>query len=411
MLKPTFRIYSIISLIVVMTIVILIAFWIPDLLKKNPPIRSKPISSGMVYKIKLDSLQVSYGTVANNENLSDILSPVVSGQIIDKIAKETREIFDVRKLHTGNRYAFITTRDTAHKTLYFVYEINQIDFVVYDFRDSLNVYKDKKRVNRLIKSAQGTITSSLWNCFIENRLDINLGLALSDVYAWNVDFYGLQKGDHFKVIYEELFVDKVMIGIDKILGSVFTSGGKDYYAFYFDQGVNGSYFDENGQSLQRTFLKAPLKFSRISSRFSKARMHPILRIFRPHFGVDYSAPRGTPVVALGDGRVTEVGWHGGFGRYIGIRHNSSFATSYAHLSGYAPGIKPGNQVKQGEIIGFVGSSGLSTGAHLDFRVYQNGKPTDPLKLVSPPATPVAQSSMVQFQKLTTGLKLKLDSIH
>lgn len=407
MQKLSFRNYSVIVLFTFLIIIVVIGF----VIYFQREIPTKPITPSVpppiAYGIGLDSLNIVYGSVANNQNLSSILNEYAPDRTIDKIAKETREIFDVRKIKAGNRFARIFSKDTSKRTLYFIYEINPIDFVVYDFRDSLKVYKDKKKVSRLIKTATGTITSSLWNCFLENKLDVNLGLALSDVYAWTVDFYGLQKGDNFKVIYEELFVDNKMVGIDRILASKFQTNGKDFYAYHFLQQDKGAYFDENGQSLQRSFLKAPLKFSRISSRFSRSRMHPILRIVRPHFGVDYSAPRGTPVVSLGDGNVNEIGFHGGYGRFIRIRHNSVYATTYAHLSGYAKGLKSGNHVQQGQVIGYVGSSGLSTGSHLDFRVYRNGSPTDPLKLESPPSKPVDAQNLVRFKQLVGKMNIEL----
>jgi murein DD-endopeptidase MepM/ murein hydrolase activator NlpD len=314
----------------------------------------------------------------------------------------------VRKIRSGAKYALVLSKDSVPKTQYFIYEINDVDFVVYDFRDSLKVYRDKKKVTKVVKTAAGTITSSLWNAFAEKRLDMNLGMSLADVYAWTVDFYGLQKGDHFKVIYEEYSVPDAVVTTDRILASVFTSEGRDYYAFYFEQAGKGEYFDEQGQSLRRSFLKAPLRFSRISSRFTKSRMHPILRIARPHFGVDYAAPRGTPVVSLGDGRVVEAGWHGGFGRFISIRHNSVYTSTYAHLSGYEKGIKPGARVSQGQTIGYVGSSGLSTGAHLDFRVYKNGAPTDPLRMESSPADPVKPAVMKRYLEQVAKMKADLD---
>jgi murein DD-endopeptidase MepM/ murein hydrolase activator NlpD len=233
---------------------------------------------------------------------------------------------------------------------------------------------------------------------------------MSDVYAWTIDFYGLQKGDHFKVIYEELYVDSAYIGTARILASEFTSSGKDFYAFYFEQDSIRGYFDDVANSMRKSFLKAPLKFSRISSRFSGARMHPVLRIVRPHFGVDYAAPRGTPVVALGDGKITETNWKGGYGRFISIRHNSVYTTTYAHLSGYGKGIKPGVSVKQGDLIGYVGMSGLATGPHLDFRVYRNGSPTDPLKLESPAAKPVDAIYLDTYRKMVVKMKQELDSI-
>jgi murein DD-endopeptidase MepM/ murein hydrolase activator NlpD len=407
MMKISLRTYSVIALITILLIVVVVGVLIYS--HREMPVKPvvKVPAATVAYGIRLDSMNIAYGFVANNQNLSTILSGYVPNQMIDRIARETKETFDFRKIKAGNRYARIYARDSLKQTLYYIYEINPIDFVVYDLRDSLKVYKDKKKVTRLVKTATGTIKSSLWNCFVENKLDVNLGLALSDVYAWTVDFYGLQKGDNFKVIYEELFVDNKMVGIDRILASKFQSNGKDFYAYNFEQQGKGEYFDENGQSLQRSFLKAPLKFSRISSRFSRARMHPILRIVRPHFGVDYSAPRGTPVVALGNGHVAEAGFKGGYGRFISIRHNSVYTTTYAHLSGYAKGLKAGNNVSQGEVIGYVGSSGLSTGSHLDFRVYKNGAPTDPLKLESPPSKPVDTNELARFKQLVTRMNLEL----
>ncbi|MEI7895588.1 MAG: peptidoglycan DD-metalloendopeptidase family protein [bacterium] len=408
MKKLSLRTYSVITLIVVLVIIAVIGVLL-NYHRVAPPkaIASPPPPPVLAYGIRLDSMDIVYGTVGNNQNLSLMLSGYIPGATIERIANETREIFDVRKIKAGNRYARIVSKDSAKLTKYVVYEINPIDFVVYDVSDSLKAYKDKKKVSRLVKTSTGTITSSLWNCFVENKLDINLGMALSDVYAWTVDFYGLQKGDNFKVIYEEVYVDNKLIGIDRILASRFHSNGRDYYAYNFEQQGRNEYFDENGQSLQRSFLKAPLKFSRISSRFSRSRMHPILRIARPHFGVDYSAPRGTPVVALGDGHVNEVGFHGGYGRFISIRHNSVYTTTYAHLSGYAKGLKAGSNVRQGEVVGYVGSSGLSTGPHLDFRVYRNGSPTDPLKLVSPPSKPVDEKDRTRFAQAVTKMNVEL----
>jgi len=370
----------------------------------------RPVINHYAYKIKIDSLKLIYGEVKNNQNLSEILSAHISHQLIDRISKETGNVFDVRKLKTGQRFALISSGDSSGRLLYFVYEINLIDFVVYDFRDTLRAYLDKKEVKTQIRETSGTITTSLWNTFEENDLDLMLGMKMADVYAWTVDFYGLQKGDNFKLIYEEIIVDSISSGSGHILASVFTSAGKNFYAFYFEEQGRKGYYDEAARSLQRSFLKAPLRFSRISSRFTRSRMHPILRIARPHYGVDYSAPKGTPVVSLGDGRIYEAGWKGGYGRFIGVRHNSLYTTTYAHLSGYAKGIRPGVFVKQGELIGYVGSSGLSTGPHLDFRVYKNGSPVNPLTLESPPTEPVMTNYLKEYHMLVDKMKSRLDSI-
>ncbi len=408
-LKP--RLWIILpALAALFIILIVIGVWLYNLRMTEKPKTVAKHHLNQAYNIKLDSLEIICSKVGNNQSLSDILKPFISGGMIDKIAKGTSDVFDVRKMHSGNICARITTKDSTRRMLYFIYEINSIEFVVYDFRDSLRVYRDKKKVKVDIKTASGSISGSLWKTFEDLDLNINLALDLSEVFAWTVDFYGLQNGDTFKVIYEEMYVDGRMIGIDRILSAYFRNGDKSYYAFLWEDKGKKAWFDENGQSLQRSFLKAPLRFSRISSRFSRSRMHPILKIARPHWGVDYAAPHGTPVEALGEGKVTEAGWKGGYGRFISIRHNSVYSTSYAHLSGYAKNIRPGVHVSQGQVIGFVGSSGLATGPHLDFRVYKNGSPVDPLRMESPPSDPVPPMSMQQYNAIVARWKPQLDKI-
>ena len=407
MKRPWLRLAFPLVILLVIFLGILVTLTTSD----NPIISFKETPPDIAYYINIDTLDIVYGEVERNQNLSEILAPHVSYQLIDQIARTTRKVFDVRKIRPGNRYALITSSDSLKKTYYFIYEITNTDFVVYDFRDSLKVFRDEKKVDKTVKTATGTITTSLWNAFVDDGTDINLALKMSDVYAWTIDFYGVQKGDNFKVIYEALTIDTIPIGVGNIIASVFQSGGKDFYSFYFVQDSVGDYFDEEAQSLQRTFLKAPLRFSRISSKFTHARKHPILKIYRPHHGVDYAAPRGTPVVALGDGKVIMAKWNGGFGRFVKIRHNSVYSSGYGHLSGYGKGIKSGKYVKQGDIIGYVGSSGLSTGPHLDFRVYKNRTPVDPLKMESPPSNPVKEASLVEYNKLVEKLRARLDSIN
>lgn len=364
----------------------------------------------MVYGINADSLDIITRKVESGQNLSQILSGIISPVQIDQLVKSTKDVFDVRKIRPGNKITFLLNRDSIPKTLYFVYEINAVDYVLYDLRDTLKAKIEHKKVTKERKSASGTITTSLWNTFTERNLDVNLALSLSDVFAWTVDFYGIQKGDHFKVIYDELSVEGTTVGSDKVLAAVFSTEGKDQYAFWFEADSIKGYFDQEGKSLRRAFLKAPLHFSRISSRYSKSRLHPILRIRRPHYGVDYSAPSGTPVVSLGDGKVVEAGWKGGYGRFVSVRHNSVYTSTYAHLSGYGKGIKAGSRVQQGQVIGYVGSSGLSTGPHLDFRVYKNGAPVDPLRIESPPTRPVDAAYKVRYDSLVKDMTRILDTI-
>jgi murein DD-endopeptidase MepM/ murein hydrolase activator NlpD len=272
------------------------------------------------------------------------------------------------------------------------------------------VYSGKKEVQYKVKSVQGVIESSLWNTMKANGHSPMLTLNLENVYAWTIDFFSLQKGDRFRLIYDEIYVDSVSIGINKIYAAQFDYYGKEIYAFRFEKNDSVGFYNEKGENLQKEFLKAPLAFSRISSHFSGGRMHPILRIVRPHHGVDYSAPKGTPVMSIGEGTVISKGWAGGGGNTVKIRHNSVYTTQYMHLSGYADGISQGARVRQGQVIGYVGSTGLSTGPHLDFRVYMGGSAVNPLTIESPPAKPVDPKYMSEYTTLKDSLMKDLKKI-
>ena len=238
-----------------------------------------------------------------------------------------------------------------------------------------------------------------------------LALKLSDIFAWAIDFYAIQKGDQFRVIYDELLVDSAYIGIGDIYAVQFDHAGSENFAFGFEQDERFDYFDENGMSLRRAFLKSPLEFSRISSHFSHSRLHPVLRIRRPHHGVDYAAPHGTPVRSIGDGTVIARAFQaGGGGNYVKIKHNSVYTTTYMHLSGFGKGVTTGARVKQRQVIGFVGATGLATGPHLDFRVHKNGSPVDPLKVEAPPVEPVHQEKMGEYIVLKDSLLTELKKI-
>ncbi|HDR52486.1 MAG TPA: metalloendopeptidase, partial [Mariniphaga anaerophila] len=331
--------------------------------------------------------------------------------IIDQIARQSKDIFDVRKIRRGNNYAIFQTPDSLAKARYFVYENSATDYYVFELFDSLRVYRGEKEIHSRLLSAHGEIETSLWNTMTDNGIDPMLALRLSDIFAWSIDFFAIQRGDRFRVIYDELFVDSTSIGIGEIYAVQFDHIGKENYAFRFYQDERFDYFDEEGNSLRKAFLKAPLDFFRISSRFSHSRMHPVLRIRRPHHGVDYAAPAGTPVKSIGDGTViTRAYQAGGGGNYLRIKHNSVYTTVYMHLQGFAPGVVQGSRVKQGQVIGYVGSTGLSTGPHLDFRVFKNGTPVDPLKVEAPPVEPVHETRMAEYIMLKDSLMGKLQQI-
>jgi len=371
--------------------------------------RPEPI---MLFNLPADSFKVVPGQVRSGQNLSDILmGKGISLNQIDEISKKSVLTFDVRKMKVNNNYYFFMNKTNNTKVEYYIYEINPVDYVVYDFTDSLRIYREKKPIITQIKTASGVITSSLWNTLQAQALDPNLAMSLSDIYAWSIDFYGLKKGDKFRVIYEEDFVFGKSVGIGQIFAAQFVHNGDDYYAFRFTQNNEDSYFDEKGKSLKKAFLKAPLKFSRVSSVFTKSRFHPVLKIYRPHYGVDYAAPTGTPIMSIGAGTVIAKGYQAaGGGNFLKIKHNSVYTTSYMHLSKFASGISLGKSVRQGEEIGYVGATGLASGPHLDFRVFMNGSPVDPLKIKSEPGLPIEQKYMKDYSIHRDSMMTKLVSI-
>ena len=352
----------------------------------------------LIFGIPTDSFNLIPGHIKPNGFLSQILiDHGVTMQEINQVIKNSSDVFDVRNIRSGNSYTLFCDTDSLARARYLVYEHDPTTSYIFSFRDSLNITPFRKEIRKVIRYSSGTIETSLWDAMINGGMHKSLDGELSDIFAWTVDFFGLQKGDCFKVIYEESFIDDKSLGAVRIFGAQFTWAGKTITAVPFIQEGKESFFDENGNSLRKAFLKAPLRFSRISSRFSSSRMHPILRIRRPHYGVDYAAPIGTPVESVGDGRVISTTIENGSGRMVKISHNSVYSTAYLHLSRFGEGIHPGAMVKQGDIIGYVGSSGLSTGPHLDFRFYQNGYPVDPLKVVAPPVEPVSEINKSRFE--------------
>jgi len=359
-------------------------------------------SQVFMYGIPSDSFDLVTGHIKRNGFLSEILlKHGISMQEIDQVLKNSKSVFDVRKIRSGNNYILFCDRDSMARARYMVYEHDPTTCYVFSFNDSLNITPFRKAIKSEIKYSSGTIETSLWYAVKNGGLPPSLTNELSEIFAWTVDFFGLQKGDNFKVIYEEFFIDGQSYGTGRIYGAQFNRTGSSITAIPFIQDGRESFFDVDGNSLRKAFLKAPLQFSRISSHFSSARMHPILRIIRPHYGVDYAAPVGTPVRSIGDGRITSATNEGGSGRMVRIQHNSVYATAYLHLSRFGDGVYPGALVKQGDIIGFVGTSGLSTGPHLDFRFYKNGSPVDPLKVDAPPVEPVSEENKIKFEQIKT----------
>ena len=368
-------------------------------------------SPQLLFGIAIDSLEVFEGAIKRNENLGDILMDYnVSAKQLFEISQLPKEVFNVRKLKSNKPYTIIHDRDSLKTAKHFIYHPNLVDYVILSFSDSISAQSGQHEVDTVEQVLTGIIAYSLYQSVVDSGRSPLLVNKMADVYAWEIDFFGIQKNDAFKIIYETYEVNGERAGIGEIKASYFKHMDEDFYAFQYDQGEGKEYFDETGASLRKTFLKAPLNFTRISSRFSYSRLHPILKIRRPHLGVDYAAPKGTPVVSVGDGLVIKAAYSGGAGNMVKIKHNGNYTTAYLHLWKYGEGIRKGERVKQGQVIGYVGNTGLSTGPHLDFRFYKNGKAVDPLSIDPPSASPIKDEEMTDFNIVSSKWKIRLDSI-
>lgn len=351
------------------------------------------------FGLPIDSFRIDTGYVQTGETLGGIMNRLGADKKQQtQIATLSSDIFDVRRLRPGKVYYGLHQTDSAgvEHLCYWIYVASVREATVLHMEGKIHAEKHEKPIRYELRQAEAVIESSLWNAMTKNDLPVELALELSDIYAWTIDFFGLQKGDSIRVLFDETYVDTMRTGIGQIYACNFYHAKQWQQAYYFEAGELHTYFDENGKSLRKAFLKAPLNYKRISSHFSYARKHPVFKIVRPHTGVDYAAPTGTPVVSIGDGVVIEKGYKGQAGNMVKIKHNSTYTTAYLHLSKYGD-IKQGSRVRQGQIIGYVGATGAATGPHLDFRVWKNGTPVDPLKLESPPADPVPAKYMPEFK--------------
>ena len=367
------------------------------------------------YGICVDSLDVNHYLIKSGDSPSVIFTQLgFSAKMNDSLCRASFDLIDPTKLQIGMTYATISQQDSAAAIQYIVFAKSKTNFSIIDLTgDHIQTYAYSKEIRLERQYMEGVITSSLWNIIKAKGTDPMLALIISDILAWQVDFFDVKEGDSFRVLYDVAFIDDTTeLNISSVEGLVFVHQGKEFSAIPFVQDSIREYFDTEGNSLRKAFLKAPLEFSRISSRFSNARLHPILKVYRAHHGVDYSAPAGTPVKAIGDGTVVVKRYEaGGAGNYLTIKHNSVYSTTYMHLQSYGSGIQQGVHVRQGTVIGYVGSTGLSTGPHLDFRVYKNGQPINPLQLESPPSEPVKPELMDSFLTVKKAVFAEMDGLH
>lgn len=365
------------------------------------------------YGIPADRYRVQYGIVQPRQNLGSILGEHgVSTGTVHHLGEKARGVFDVRRIRSGQAYAlFFSKHDSLAPPRFFVYEEDPKSYIVFDLRGDLAVSRGQNPAEWRTQTVKGQVESSLWVAMQRCEASPQLAIVLSHIFGWTIDFFGLQKQDEFRVIYEQEFVDGKALDNFHILATSFRASDSTYYAIPFVQDGEELYYNERGNSLEGAFLKAPLDFYRISSRFTNSRYHPVLKRYRAHHGVDYAAPAGTPVYAIGSGKVIAKAYQAnGGGNYVKIKHNGTYTTTYMHLSRFAKGLKVGSTVKQKEIIGYVGSTGLSTGPHLDFRVYENGRPINPLTIKSQPKKPISEANRATFSQVCDSLVLKLKGL-
>jgi len=349
------------------------------------------------YGLTVDRASVVENKVKPRERLADIfLANNVPTNFVKELSNISRNVFDVRKISPNKKYAFIHKSDSMRTPLAFIYEPNQVEYIVFRFADELHVELCKREIRTVEKEISGIIYSSLSHTIESLGVSYELTNKFVDIFAWQLDFQRLAKGDKFRLIYEENQVDGKSIGIGKIIGIHFEHYGNDFYAYNFDQGDGIDYFDEKGNSLRKALLKYPIEFTRISSRYSLNRFHPVQKRYKAHLGTDFAAPVGTPIRTVGDGIVLEATYNGNNGNYVKIRHNATYTTQYLHMSKIASGIKPGMRVRQGQTIGFVGSTGLATGPHLCYRFWRNGVQVDALKVELPPSQPINDANIEAF---------------
>lgn len=351
------------------------------------------------YGFALDTFQVVEGIIKPNKVFSDLLvENGVSYPTVDKLVANANGIFDLRKMQSGKPF-MILSRNGEEGPDHFIYEPNVYEYIVFNLKDDLKVERIERPVTSEVRTAKGEIQSSLWQTMVDNGLSYELTAKMEDALQWSIDFHHLQKGDEFRLVFDENSIEGKTVGVGKVHAAYYKTSGNEYYAIWYQHGDVSGYYDLQGRPMKKSFLKAPVKYSRISSYYNLNRFHPVLKHNRPHLGTDYAAPYGTPIYAVGDGYVVEAAYSGGNGNYVKIKHDGTYQTQYLHMQKFASGIRKGVHVQQGQVIGYVGSTGLATGPHVCFRFWKDGKQVNHLKLNFPPPAPLPASEMEAFGKI------------
>ena len=383
--------------------------------EKNPQLKPEIVKEKIIkqFGFTLNNYTVKRDTVKSGDSFGSILEDnnLFYPQIYN-IVQKAKKVFDVRKINIGKPYSILSSKDSLETPQVFIYQPNLIDYVVVSLTDSLWAEKKSKAVKLVEFEAEGVITSSLSETMEEKKLSPLLSNELSEIYAWTIDFFRLEKGDNFKVIYSSKFVDdSISVGLNRIHSAYFEHRGKPFYAIEFETDPKKGlveYFDENGKNLRRAFLRAPVQFSRISSRYNLKRKIAFYGRVRPHRGTDFAAPRGTPIRATASGTVTKSSYTRSNGNYVKIKHNGTYSTQYLHMD--KRGVKVGQFVNQGDYIGTVGMTGNTSGPHVCYRFWKNGKQVDPLKQKLPEAKPISKELKEKYLVHMAPVKKQLDAI-
>jgi len=384
--------------------------------KEEIKVVPKPIEK--IFSYPKDDFIISYDTIREYDTFGKILNKYnLPNSKIYQITQSIKDSFEIKRIKLGKPFIMLSKKELGDSLAcpkVFIYQHNLINYTIVDFQDSAKVIKFKKDISIKKRTAKVTITKSLYQDISDQNLSPKLAMELGDIYAWTVDFFHLNKGDEFKVIYDDVFIDDtVYTGIGTIHSSLFKYGGKDFYAFRYaidSLGKKIGYYDDNGRTLRKQFLKAPIKFGRISSRYNPHRFIKLYGRVKPHLGTDFAAPIGTPIMATANGIIIKRAYTSGNGNYIKIKHNATYSTQYLHMKGFAKGIKVGSVVTQGQVIGYIGMTGHTSGPHVCYRFWKNGRQVDALKEKMPPAKPIDSILKEKFLKDIAPIKLELDSI-
>ena len=374
----------------------------------NQPIQIE--TPNIKYGFLLDNYHVTEEKVQKNEFLGTILQRYQVPYIqVDKLAKASVDIFDVRKIRPGKKYTVLAS-EKGKPADYLIYEPSVFRYVVYDLKGETAAKVVERPIETRIKENSGVINSSLWNAIVDNGMSFDVAARMESAFAWHVDFHHIAKGDRFKLIFEEQYIDGERVGVGQIQAAYFQNNGKEYYAYHYEDENYTGFFDGTGHPMKKAFLKSPVQYARISSAYNLRRYHPVLKRVKAHLGTDYAAPHGTPIHAVAAGTIVKASRTRGNGNFIKIKHDNTYQTQYLHMSRFAKGMHAGAKVNQGDVIGYVGSTGLATGPHVCFRFWKNGRQVDHRKENLPPPDPMTGESLEKFKTVQASYEKRLKAI-